>query len=199
MTAQAGEELELDGEQVDSESEVDTDSQNDIDSEDDTDSERKKNSSNWKKMSEAKKAAEIELRKEREEKAQIKAELQKLQDWANSLYEDENQKPFTKKEEKKIDDQAERLEKKIFLIENKEAKEYLDDIDAVRAKYNMDFEDAWTFVKSKLPPESKSKKDFDLSNKTPKIQKDITKLSPEEALKLSKEEQAKWRKANGWQ
>lgn len=198
MTAQAGEELELDGEQVASESDVDTDSQNDIDSEEDTDSERK-NTSNWKKMTEAKKAAEFELRKAREEKVQLQAELQKLQDWANSLYEDESQKPFTKKEEKKIDDQAERLEKKIFLIENKEAKEYLDDIDSVRSKYNMDFDDAWSFVKSKLPPESKSKKDFELSNKTPKINKDITKLSPEEALKLSKDDQAKWRKANGWQ
>lgn len=150
-------------------------------------------------MSETKKALERDLRAEREEKAQLTAELKELKDWANSLYEDENQKPFTKKEEAKIDDKAEKLETKIFLLENKDAKEHLDDINSVRAKYNMDFDEAWTLVKAKLPPESKTKKEFDLSNKPVKLPKDLKTISPEDALKLSKEDQAKWRKANGWE
>jgi len=63
----------------------------------------------------------------------------------------------------------------------------------------MDFDEAWTFVQAKLPPESKSKKDFDTSTKTTKLPKDLTKVSPEDALLLPKEEQSKWRKANGWE
>ena len=62
----------------------------------------------------------------------------------------------------------------------------------------MDLEDAWTFVKSKLPPESKTKKDFDLSNKTPTPKKDLKDISPEESVNLSKEDRSKWRKLHGW-
>lgn len=112
MTAQAGEEEVLDQELDTSESDVGTDSQNDTDSEDDTESERK-NTSNWKKMSEAKKQVDRELREERSEKAELKAELEKLKTWANSLYTDDQEKPFTKKEEKATEDKTERLEKKI--------------------------------------------------------------------------------------
>ena len=173
-------------------------SENDDGSDEDTKSDRK-NQSNWKKMSEAKKALERDLKAEREEKAQLSAQLKELKDWANSLYQDESQKPFAKKEEEKIDDKAEKLETKIFLLENKDARDYLDDINSARLKYNMDFDEAWTFVKAKLPPESKTKKEFDLSNKPVKLPKDLKTISPEDALNLSKDDQAKWRKANGWE
>lgn len=150
-------------------------------------------------MTEAKKQLARELQAEREEKVQLQSELQKLKEWANSLYEDESQKPFTKKEEAVLDDKAEKLEQKIFLIENKEAKEHIDEIQSARKKYNMDFDEAWTFIKAKLPPESKSKKDFDTSTKSTKLPKDLSKVSAEDALNLPKEEQRKWRKLNGWE
>jgi len=193
-----GEEEVLDQEPTNSEENADTSSENEVDSDDDTTDERK-NQSNWKKMSETKKALERDLRSEREEKAQLTSELEELKDWANSLYEDETQKPFTKKEEQVVDSKADKLESKIFLLENKEAKEHMDDIQTVRAKYNMDFDEAWTLVQAKLPPESKTKKDFDVSRLTPRLPKDLTKVSAEDALSLSKEDQTKWRKANGWE
>ena len=193
-----GEEEVLDQELTNSEENADTSSENEVDSDDDTTDERK-NQSNWKKMSETKKALERDLRSEREEKAQLTSELKELKDWANSLYEDDAQKPFTKQEEQVIDSKADKLESKIFLLENKEAKEHMDDIQTVRAKYNMDFDEAWTLVQAKLPPESKTKKDFDVARQTPRLPKDLTKVSPEDALNLSKEDQTKWRKANGWE
>ena len=193
-----GEEEVLDQEPTNSEENADTSSENEVDSDDDTTDERK-NQSNWKKMSETKKALERDLRSEREEKAQLTSELEELKDWANSLYEDDTQKPFTKKEEQVVDSKADKLETKIFLLENKEAKEHMDDIQTVRAKYNMDFDEAWTLVQAKLPPESKTKKDFDVSRLTPRLPKDLTKVSAEDALSLSKEDQTKWRKANGWE
>jgi len=193
-----GEEEVLDQELTNSEENADTSSENEVDSDDNTTDERK-NQSNWKKMSETKKALERDLRSEREEKAQLTSELKELKDWANSLYEDDAQKPFTKQEEQVIDSKADKLESKIFLLENKEAKEHMDDIQTVRAKYNMDFDEAWTLVQAKLPPESKTKKDFDVARQTPRLPKDLTKVSPEDALSLSKEDQTKWRKANGWE
>jgi len=193
-----GEEEVLDQEPTNSEENADTSSENEVDSDDNTTDERK-NQSNWKKMSETKKALERDLRSEREEKAQLTSELKELKDWANSLYEDDTQKPFTKKEEQVVDSKADKLESKIFLLENKEAKEHMDDIQTVRAKYNMDFDEAWTLVQAKLPPESKTKKDFDVARQTPRLPKDLTKISPEDALSLSKEDQTKWRKANSWE
>ena len=132
------EEVIPDQEDTTSESNDTADSQNTDVSDDDTSDERKSNSSNWKKMNEAKKQLARELRSEREEKAALAAELVKVKEWANSLYEDESQRPFTKKEEKKVeiaDQKADKLEQKIFLLENKEAAEHIDDVNSVRTKY----------------------------------------------------------------
>lgn len=195
MTAIAGEENEeFDGTNVALEGEATTPSEND-DGTDTNQSER--NSSNWKKMSETKKALERDLRLEREEKSALKADLAKLQEWANSLYEDDSQKPFSKKEEAVINDKADLLEKKIFLIENKEAKEHMELVDAARSKYKMDFDDAWDFVKAKLPKESISKTSFDTKGKA-SVAKDYTKISFEDSASLSPTERREWRKANGW-
>lgn len=151
-------------------------------------------------MSEAKKQAEYEAKEARKEAQELKAQLEQLKEWANSLYQDESQKPFTKKEEAKVDDKAEKLETKIFLLENSEAKAHIEEIMSVKSKFpGMELEDAWTFVKSKLPVESVTKKDFDTSTKATRLPKDLTKVSAEEALELSKEDRAKWRKANGWE
>jgi len=198
MAEQSEEVLDLDQDESTSESDDVSDSQNE-DGTDDNATDGRKNSSNWKKMTEAKKQLSRELQAEREEKAILAGKLHKLEEWANSLYEDESQKPFAKKEEAPSENKADKLEQKIFLLENKEAKEHIDEINAVKSKFWMDFDEAWTFVQAKLPPESKSKKDFDTSTKTTKLPKDLTKVSPEDALLLPKEEQSKWRKANGWE
>lgn len=197
MAEQSEEEIDLDQDDSSSESDDTTDSKNDDVSDDNTSDERK-NTSNWKKMNEAKKELARELKSEREEKVQLQSELAKLKDWANSLYEDESQKPFTKKEETILDDKAEKLEQKIFLLENKEAKDHIDEIKSTKAKYNMDFDEAWTFVQAKLPAESKSKKDFETTSRSSRIPKDLSKVSDEEALSLSREQQREWRKLKGY-
>ena len=197
MTAEAAEdEITLGGEEVGLEGESISPSENDDGSEPTSE---QKNSSNWKKMSETKKALERELRAEKEAKASLNDELAKLKEWANSLYEDESQKPFAKKEEALVEAKADILEKKLFLIENKEAKEHIDLVDGARKKYGMDYDDAWDFVKAKLPKESVSKTSIDVKTKTPGLSKDLTKVSAEDALSLPKEEQRKWRVANGWE
>jgi len=197
MAEQSEEEIDLDQDDSSSESDDTTDSKNDDVSDDNTSDERK-NTSNWKKMNEAKKELARELKSEREEKVQLQSELAELKDWANSLYEDESQKPFTKKEETILDDKAEKLEQKIFLLENKEAKDHIDEIKSTKAKYNMDFDEAWTFVQAKLPPESKSKKDFETTSRSARTPKDLSKVSDEEALSLSREQQREWRKLKGY-
>ena len=58
----------------------------------------------------------------------------------------------------------------------------------------MDLEDAWDFVKAKLPPESKTKRDFDLGQKSTQIKKNLQDVTPDEALNLSKEQKREWRK-----
>lgn len=147
-----------------------------------------KNKSNWKKMHEANKTLKRELEEAR-------WQLEQFQTWANSLYENEEDKPFqAKKEEQLSEDKVTKLEKKLFLSENKEAKEYLEDIEKIQAKYWMDLEDAWDFVKAKLPPESKTKKDFDLGQKSTQVKKNLKDVTPDEALSLSKEQKREWRK-----
>ena len=196
MTEQSEEEIDLDQDDSSSESDDTTDSKNDDVSDDNTSDERK-NTSNWKKMNEAKKELARELKSEREEKVQLQSELAELKDWANSLYEDESQKPFTEKEEI-LEDKAEKLEQKIFLLETQEAKDHIDEIKSTKAKYNMDFDEAWTFVQAKLPAESKSKKDFETTSRSSRIPKDLSKVSDEEALSLSREQQREWRKLKGY-
>lgn len=188
MAEQAGEELLNDGEVVNSEEDGDTNLENEVTTSQE-DVKKSKNTSNWKKLS-------GENKELKAEKAQLQKELAEVKRWANSLY-DEWQKPFEVKEETAVNDsKEEKLEQKIFLLENKEAKEHLDDIVAVRNKYHMDYEDAWKFVKASIPQESVSKKEFSIGAKAPAIPKDLTKVSPEDALLLPKDLQAKWRQVN---
>jgi len=134
MAEQSEEVLDLDQDESTSESDDVSDSQNE-DGTDDNATDGRKNSSNWKKMTEAKKQLSRELQAEREEKAILAGKLHKLEEWANSLYEDESQKPFAKKEEAPSENKADKLEQKIFLLENKEAKEHIDEINAVKSKF----------------------------------------------------------------
>lgn len=190
----------LDGDESSgSESQAELDSKNE-DGSDDQESERK-NTSNWKKMSEALKTERAENAKSKQEISELKNELKEIKEWANDLYEKADEKPFTKKEAEavhKADESASKLEEKIFVLENKDAKEHIEDIRAARDKFNMDFDEAWTYVKAKLPAESKSSRDFEISKRKAEIPKDLTKVSPEDALKLPRDVQKQWRAANGY-
>lgn len=62
----------------------------------------------------------------------------------------------------------------------------------------MDFDDAWAFVKAKLPAESKTKREFDTSSKAAPAKKDLSKVTLEESTELSPEERKKWRSLNGY-
>jgi hypothetical protein len=63
----------------------------------------------------------------------------------------------------------------------------------------MDLKTAWKFVKMDIPQESSSKKDFNIWKNTVPKNTDMKSISPADALNLSKEDQAKWRKVNGWE
>jgi len=180
----------LDGEQVVADEQNTDGSQTESETGEDTTPE-KKNKSNFKKLSEAKKAAEIENKK-------LKEELLEVKEVINSFYEEWQEKPFKEKEVVAEENKIDKLEQRIFLNENPEAKEHLDNLNDIKSKYNMDNDDAWTFLKAKLPPESVSKKDISLKQSTPKVKKDLSKVTFEETWDLTPEERAEWRKLKEW-
>lgn len=185
-------EIEMDADQSTNESNGTEDSQNDDTSGEDTTSEHK-NKSNWKKMAEKLKATEKAL-------ANKDRELEEVKTWANSLYEDEAQKPFTKKEAIQEKVSNETLDDVVtFYQKYPEALELKDEILATMKEFWCDRNKAWKYVKSDIPETSKTKKDFNLWTKTPPVKKQLKDLDAEEALKLSKAEQSEWRKLNGWE
>ena len=192
MTEQNQEEFELDEEQELPESDVDDDSTKEDNIGEDT-TPKQKNKSNWKKVT-------SELKELKKALAQERAEKEELKEWANALYEDENEKPFKKKEEPKQPEFTESPWKILaFFQKNPDAVDYEDEITEAMNKFDCDRDKAWKFVKLDIPQESKTKKDFNISWKSAPIKKDLSKVSAEEALELSKEDQAKWRKLNWWE
>lgn len=112
----------LDNPQATPESQADTDSQKTENSSGDDTSSEQKNKSNWKELSKAKKDLERRL----QEKDQ---ELETIKNWANSLYESEEEKPFTKKEAKEEKQNTETLDDVVtFYQKNEEALDYKDEI-----------------------------------------------------------------------
>lgn len=197
------EEQELDGEQATSE--LADDSQN-YSTGDDTNPEHK-NKSNWKNLSKAKKDLERKLSEKDKvlaEKDKVidsyKSEVEQLKEWANSLYWDWEEKPFTKKEAKEaLEDVTSRESPEdvfIFYQKNAEAIEYKDEIVQTMKDYKVDRDKAWKIVKVDIPVESKSKNDFNLSSKTPKLPKDLTKVKIEDTKDWTPKERSEWRKAN---
>lgn len=97
------------------------------------------------------------------------------------------------KKGKEVDD----LRFSIFTLENPDAKPHLDAIKAIMKEYGIDNTKAWKLVKMDLPEESRTKTDFSIW-KTSFSTKDLSKVSPEDALKLSPEKQREWRAINLW-
>lgn len=193
------EEQELDGEQATSESTADDDSSKNDSTGDDTNPEQK-NKSNWKNLSKKAKDLEKKLELKDKENLSLKSELEQVKEWANSLYWDWEEKPFTKKEAKEaLQDITSRESPEsvfIFYQKNPEAIEHSDEILDTMKEYKVDRDKAWKIVKVDIPVESKSKNDFNLSSKTPKLPKDLTKVRIEDTKDMTPQQRADWRKAN---
>lgn len=141
----------------------------------------KKNKSNFNSLYKKARDLEKSLTAKDEELANAKAELE---EWRN-LNPDADEEIKTKKNY-----QAQEL--RIFGLENPEAKPHLEDIQAVMKEYGINESKAWKLVKIDLPEESKTTTDFAIW-KTAVNSKDLSKVSAEDALKLSPEKRREWR------
>lgn len=163
----------------DSETVESADSDESLNSEGEDNTPAKKNKSNWKKMKE-------ELKALKRENAQLKSSTtEEDSDDDSDSDEDDTDEP--------ISTQYAPIELKVLFLENPAAKEYEKEIRANLKKYpDMDFDDAYKLAKASNPvSETKRTLSFKSSSKA----KDITSLSPEEALKLPEAEYLKWARA----
>lgn len=154
----------------------------------------RKNKSNWKNLSNT-------LKEERKARQEAELRAKELEE-ENNAWRSENpdivKETLSKKDSKSID----KWELALFIAINPEAKEYLDDIKEFASEFNFKLDNeeslakAWKFVKWNIPAESKSKTDFNLSNKTPKLPKDLTKVKLEDTGDMTPQQRAEWRKAN---
>lgn len=99
-------------------------------------------------------------------------------------------------------DQSADLEARLFFIENPEAKEYKDSIAKIREEFGgkITLERALKLAQVETPKKSESYEDEDFENRgeqRSKSKKKVEDYTPEEALKLPREQQALWRAANG--
>lgn len=86
----------------------------------------------------------------------------------------------------------------LFFVENPDAKDYKAAVlKAMKDYEGITLEKAWKFVRAVEPKESQSKKTVDVRPTAANPGKDLSKLSPEEALKLSNSQYLKWARANG--
>lgn len=109
---------------------------------------------------EKKKKSTSQKFKELHKKAKLADELSKrLQEAEEELEQWRTENPeIVKGHIQKKEESA--LEKRIFLIENPEAKEHFEKVQERSTKYNMPLEEAWEDVKLRLPAESRSKDTF---------------------------------------
>lgn len=143
---------------------------------DDTSDAKSKNESNFKKLYKAHK--------------EDQKRISELEEAIAYLSTKDDSKPNDEVPEDKFD----KIERRIFLSENKDASKYLDEINKVKNRYWMDYEEAWTLVKAKTPAESKTKVDFDMKSSPIVVKKTLADISPEEALKLKPDQLEKWQK-----
>lgn len=153
------------------------------DSQDTPEEKARKNKSNWKKVSEKAKLAE---KLERE----LETAKTELEEWRNLNPDIAVSKSETKR--------LEAMETRLFFAENLEAKAQKDRLETMiaKSKWALSLDEAWDIIKDTLPKESVSKTDFTTKSAPVTNKKDVTKLSPEDALKLSGSDYNKWAKAN---
>ena len=148
----------------------------------------KKNNSNFKALYKSNKEKEALIAERDAELAKARKELEEWRNLNPETAEELNSK-------KDIDS----VKEEIFVLKNTDAEPYLKDIRKTMSEYGMDINTAWKFVKMDIPEESKTKQDFNIGKTTVSKNTDLTKISPEDALNLSKEDQSKWRVANWWE
>lgn len=180
------ENLEID-EEVTASDIVETDNE-DSGEEENNETSAKKNNSNFKALYKSNKEKEKLLAERESELEQARAELE---EWRN-LNPETAEELGSKKDINSIKEE-------LFTTKNPDAEPYIDNIRKTMSKYGMDIKEAWKFVKMDIPEESKTKNDFSIWKTTVNKKTDLTKISPEDALNLSKEDQSKWRKANWWE
>lgn len=143
--------------------------------------ESKKNESNFKALYKSNKEKEKALA---ENKALIAKQASELEEWRN-LNPDYHPKG---------EDRTAKMEVEIFGLKNPDAQSHIDDVRATALEYGLPLDKAWKIVKADLPTESKSVNDFDFKSAPVIVKKSLADITPEQALKLPKEQQAKWRK-----
>ena len=148
---------------------------------------KKSNNSNFKALYKSNKEKEALLAQREQELSEAQEELQQWRELNPDTVEDLSSK-------KDIDS----MKEEIFTTKTPEAEPHLKEIRETMKEYSMDLKTAWKFVKMDLPEESKTKTDFNVSKTKAPKETDLTKISPEDALNLSKEDRAKWRAANWW-
>lgn len=166
-------------------------SENNIESEENTTPEQK-NKSNWKKLS-------SELKEARKIIASKDKEINEIKEWANTLYDNEADRPFTQKEiieEQKTNESLDDIV--TFYQKNTEALEYKAEILNNMKEYWMDREKAWKFVKMDITPESTTRKDFSLWKWVTNVKKDLKKVELKDTLSLTPNERKEWRKIHMW-
>lgn len=169
----------LDEEVIASNDEVETD---DEENGEGLDNKPNKNKSNFKELYKKTKEQEKALLEKEERLASLEAELNEWRNLNPELADN-------LKANKEISD----INEKIFVLENAEAKPHLKEIKQTMKEFNVWYEKAWKLVKVDLPEESITKNDFSIW-KTNVNKKDLSKVTPEEALELPKEKRREWRK-----
>ena len=149
---------------------------------------KKSNQSNFKALYKSNKEKEALLAQKEQELKEAREELEQWRELNPETVED-----------LKANNDISSVKEEIFVLKNKEAEPHIAKIREAQTKYNMDIDTAWKFVKMDIPQESKSSQDFSVGKTAVTKNTDFTKISPEDALELSKEDQSKWRKANGWE
>lgn len=185
-------ELEVDLDQVDVTNEPDTSSQEiDVEEGDDnTTSQKTKNESNFKALYKSNKEKErdlLEKEKKMEEMGlRMKEQAKELEEW-RWLNPDV---VASSREVKKLEE----IESKLFVIDNPNSKAHINQVKETASQFNVPLEMAWKIVKADLPSESKTSDDFDLTTAPVRVKKSLKDITPEEALKLPRDQMAKWQK-----
>jgi hypothetical protein len=169
---------------IDSDEDIETGNEEGMDEEPTS---SKKSNSNFKALYKAKKELETQLSDKDQKLADALAELE---EWRNLNPE--------YSEDLKSNKKVSTLEQDIFVLKNPDAEPHIKAIKETMDEYNCDFKKAWKLVKVDLPEESKTTKEFSLNNKV-NLKKDLSKITPEEAMELPKDKRREWRKVHGYQ
>lgn len=144
----------------------------------------KKNKSNFNSL--YKKTKELEALNASKDKELADANAE-LKEWRELNPEEDG--------EFKANKNSEALELKVFWLENPDAKPHLEAIKETMKEYGITEAKAWKLVKIDLPEESKTTTEFSVWKNAVNT-KDLSKVSADDALKLSPEKQREWRRIN---